>query len=83
MRSLKHRQKETTPDFILEKAKKGDITFPHHRPHDVVDDCITCHKWLGQKTDAIYFDKNYYKLAGYDPNEFSHKYERWRNRACI
>ncbi len=32
------------------------------------------------KTNAIYFDENYYKLAGYTPNEFAHKYESWRKR---
>jgi PAS domain S-box-containing protein len=27
-----------------------------------------------------FFDSNYYKIAGYEPNEFPHKYEEWLKR---
>jgi PAS domain S-box-containing protein len=30
--------------------------------------------------DRLYFDPRYYTLAGYEPNEFPHTFEEWRNR---
>ncbi len=32
------------------------------------------------KTGHVYFDKRYYTIAGYSPNEFSHNLNEWRSR---
>ncbi len=32
------------------------------------------------KTNKIFFDSNYFKIAGYEPNEFPHSYQEWRKR---
>ncbi len=32
------------------------------------------------KTGKAYFDANYFKLAGYEPDEFPHAYEEWEKR---
>jgi len=32
------------------------------------------------KTGKVYFDANYFKLAGYEPDEFPHAYEEWERR---
>lgn len=30
--------------------------------------------------DSVFFDPNYYQMAGYEPNEFPHKFEEWERR---
>lgn len=30
-------------EIIIEGGKLGNITFPHHLHHDVVNDCMVCH----------------------------------------
>jgi PAS domain S-box-containing protein len=30
--------------------------------------------------DIVYFDRNYFTMLGYEPNEFKHSYEEWRSR---
>nr|WP_320192882.1 ATP-binding protein [uncultured Desulfobacter sp.] len=32
------------------------------------------------KTGEVFFDPNYFRIAGYDPNEFPYSYESWRTR---
>ncbi len=32
------------------------------------------------QTDEIFFDKSYFKMAGYEPNDFSHSFENWKAR---
>jgi PAS domain S-box-containing protein len=32
------------------------------------------------KTGEVFFDPNYFRIAGYDPNEFPSSYESWRTR---
>ena len=32
------------------------------------------------KTGKVYFDANYFKLAGYEPDEFPHAHEEWEKR---
>jgi len=32
------------------------------------------------KTEEVYFDANYYTLAGYEPNEFPHSHDEWVKR---
>ena len=32
------------------------------------------------KTGKIYFDSNYFTLAGYEPNEFKYSYDEWEKR---
>jgi PAS domain S-box-containing protein len=32
------------------------------------------------QTGKIFFDANYFRLAGYEPNEFDHNYEEWKKR---
>ena len=32
------------------------------------------------KTGELFFDANYFKMAGYEPDEFSHAYEEWKAR---
>lgn len=32
------------------------------------------------QTGTIYFNPDFYRIAGYEPNDFPHSYEEWRNR---
>ena len=32
------------------------------------------------KTDVVYFDANYYLIAGYEPDEFPHHFDEWHKR---
>lgn len=32
------------------------------------------------KTGKVFFDANYFRIAGYEPNEFDHSYEEWEKR---
>ena len=32
------------------------------------------------KTGDVYFDENYFRISGYEPNEFSHAFEEWQKR---
>lgn len=39
--------------ITLDGGSKGNIEFPHHRHHNVISDCMTCHKRFEQKPGSI------------------------------
>ncbi|RLC06698.1 MAG: cytochrome C [Deltaproteobacteria bacterium] len=42
----------------LHGGKQGDITFPHHMHHTVVNDCMVCHKDFPQEPGALQASKD-------------------------
>jgi len=44
-------------EIILHGGKKGNITFPHHRHHDIVTDCMVCHKDFPKEPGALQASK--------------------------
>ncbi|MCK5695452.1 MAG: cytochrome c3 family protein [Desulfobacula sp.] len=44
-------------EISLHGGKMGDITFPHHMHHGVVNDCMVCHKDFPMEPGALQTSK--------------------------
>ena len=40
-------------EIILQGGKMGNITFPHHMHHGVVNDCMVCHKDFSREPGSL------------------------------
>lgn len=65
------------------KDLSGDLTSieKDNERFSFVLNCTNSGIWdWDLQTQDVFFDENYFKIAGYTPNEFAHTYENWKKR---
>lgn len=69
--------------MLKKKSLSGDLASieKDNERFSFVLNCTNSGIWdWDLRTQDVFFDENYFKIAGYAPNEFAHTYENWEKR---
>ena len=67
-------------DIILQKEAKLSLKKSEERLSLALDGSASGIWDWNLKTNVVFFDANYFKISGYQANEFPHDYEEWKKR---
>jgi len=85
--TLENRVQERTKELDLEIEKKNRTEISLKESKEQLSFALIASKsgiWdWDLETNSVYFDENYYKISGYDPNEFPSTYAEWKKRVHL